>query len=284
MTRLSEPAPSYHTLNHVPIGICIIDRAHQILFWNRCLGHWTQKPAEQMIGCCLTREFQTLSGPAFRDRIAPIFEGGPPVLFSPHLHGSIIPCTLSDGTPMIQKTVVSAIPSSEPEGFHALIAIENVADLARKITEYRALRNQALNEITQRKKVEDELRISHQALKEQQDALLEKERLKVLLQLAGATAHELNQPLMILLGNLELIHLTQSLSPEIRSYLEKVEQSARRIADIVSKIQDLRQYQTKPYINDNAIIDLENSGALPKPGPGPEPPARPEPGQPGHPA
>lgn len=43
----------------------------------------------------------------------------------------------------------------------------------------------------------------------QQNALVEKERLKVLLQMAGAAAHGLNQPLMILLGNLEILELVK---------------------------------------------------------------------------
>ncbi len=60
----------------------------------------------------------------------------------------------------------------------------------------------------QRKIIEisnDKLKEANNTIIEQQRALVEEERIKVLLQMAGATAHELNQPLMILLSSIELL-------------------------------------------------------------------------------
>ena len=51
-------------------------------------------------------------------------------------------------------------------------------------------------------------------------ALVEEERIKVLLQMAGATAHELNQPLMILLSSIELL---QEFDTEPEEEKKKVE-------------------------------------------------------------
>ena len=63
----------------------------------------------------------------------------------------------------------------------------------------------SLRDITERKQMEAELRKANRKILEQQDAVIEEERLKVLLQMAGATAHELNQPLTVLLGNIDLM-------------------------------------------------------------------------------
>jgi len=57
------------------------------------------------------------------------------------------------------------------------------------------------------KKAVEELKKANQKILEQQKSVIEEERLKVLLQMAGATAHELNQPLMGLLGYIDLIKL-----------------------------------------------------------------------------
>ncbi len=45
------------------------------------------------------------------------------------------------------------------------------------------------------KKTNTELQVANEKILEQQESLIEEERVKVLLQMAGAKAHELNQPL-----------------------------------------------------------------------------------------
>ncbi len=83
----------------------------------------------------------------------------------------------------------------------------------------------SLRNITKRKKMENELSRTAASLKqsmkeltaanekilETQKAMVEEERLKVLLQMAGATAHQLNQPLAAMLGIIEYLN-----NPEIR--------------------------------------------------------------------
>lgn len=155
------------------------------------------------------------------------------------------------------------MPSPVKEGdFFALMAIENATELSRKVSEYRMLRNQAMEEVKLRKKIEADLIESHLALLEHQEVTMQKERLKVLLEMAGATAHELNQPLMTLLGTIELLNMTQEVSEGTLKYLANIEKSAKRIADIVSKIQAIRQYQTKKYLDNVSIIDLNESSSL----------------------
>jgi two-component system cell cycle response regulator len=131
--------------------------------------------------------------------------------------------------------------------------------------------NQALSkELIQRKRAEkrlkkyssdlkhtvEELRKANHKILEQQRSVIEEERLKALLQLSGAAAHELNQPLMVLLGNIELMKM-RGHRPE--SYIDSIEKAGQRIAEIVKKTQDLRRYETRPYAGGSLIINLHQN-------------------------
>ncbi len=103
----------------------------------------------------------------------------------------------------------------------------------------------------------DALKEANQQVLAQQKSVIEEERLKVLLQMAGATAHELNQPIMTLLGTIELMQLDEPHPQGWDSHLERIEQAGRRIADIVKKITTIRDVDYKPYPGGTSIINLD---------------------------
>jgi len=84
-------------------------------------------------------------------------------------------------------------------------------------------------------------------IKEQQASIIEQERLKVLLQMAGATAHELNQPLMYLLGSLDLMEMNKDNPPARDRHMTNIRKAGERIANVTKRIQSLRHDKTKPY-------------------------------------
>jgi two-component system cell cycle response regulator len=111
----------------------------------------------------------------------------------------------------------------------------------------------------ERHAVREELKRANLKILEQQKSVIEEERLKVLLQMAGATAHELNQPLSILLGFIGLIK-TGNPDPDRRArYLREIETAGNRMAKIVSQIQNIRHYEVKPYAGDARIIDIDQT-------------------------
>lgn len=103
----------------------------------------------------------------------------------------------------------------------------------------------------------DELESANNKIIEQQNALIEEERLKVLLEMAGATAHELNQPLMALLGSIELMVMNPDNPEKMDRNISVIKASGERIASIVNKIQTIRHAETKPYVGDARIINLD---------------------------
>jgi two-component system cell cycle response regulator len=125
--------------------------------------------------------------------------------------------------------------------------------------------------VTDRKKAEDALQKTTQELKEnikeleranrqilkQQKAVIEEERLKVLLQMAGATAHELNQPLMALLGNIELLGFEKNNPEKVSRRITKIEEAGKRITNIVKKILTIQHYEVKSHVDNPAILSLD---------------------------
>ncbi len=96
-------------------------------------------------------------------------------------------------------------------------------------------------------------------LLEQQNKLVEEERLKVLLQMAGATAHELSQPLQVLVGNIDLMEMELKDGKDISKYVEKIKGSGMRIAEVAKKIQSLKHDQIRAHDASSNIIDIHQS-------------------------
>jgi len=104
-----------------------------------------------------------------------------------------------------------------------------------------------------------ELEKANHKIIEQQEKVVEEERLKVLLNMAGATAHELNQPLMLLLGNIELIDLCKEEPDKIFKLLDKIKDAGQRISEVVKKIQTIRHYEIQSHDQKTNMINLDQN-------------------------
>jgi PAS domain S-box-containing protein len=106
----------------------------------------------------------------------------------------------------------------------------------------------------------DRIRIE-QRLLQAQEKLQITEKQALVAELAGAAAHELNQPLTSILGYAQLI---QRQSPDGAQHLRAVgviREQAERMADIVKKIGRITKYETMPYVGGASILDLDRSTA-----------------------
>lgn len=135
----------------------------------------------------------------------------------------------------------------------------------------RPARLASLRDITYRKQMEKALKSANTLLSQtveqlkganhkilaQQKAVIEEERLKVLLQMAGATAHELNQPLTILLGSIELMGMHKDDPEKVADYISKIEAAGQRISRIVKQIQTIRHDEVVPYTEGSGMVDLD---------------------------
>jgi PAS domain S-box-containing protein len=96
-------------------------------------------------------------------------------------------------------------------------------------------------------------------LSQAQERLLKTEKQAMIAELAGATAHELNQPLTSVLGYAELARRKLSNADECRRILDIIVQETERMAEIVRKIGHLTRYETKSYVGGQRIMDLDRS-------------------------
>lgn len=83
------------------------------------------------------------------------------------------------------------------------------------------------------------------------------ERQSAVVELAGAAAHELNQPLTSIMGYAELAMRKVPPDNPARTSLETVLSEAERMAEIVRKLGDITRYKTKPYVGVHDIVDLD---------------------------
>ncbi|MBA4387904.1 MAG: hypothetical protein C0404_07975 [Verrucomicrobia bacterium] len=96
---------------------------------------------------------------------------------------------------------------------------------------------------------------------------LEAERMETLLHLASGAAHEINQPLSVLLSYLQIIQshpTTHNTTPVLTDELNALKSAAERISEIVQKIGSIKQYKTKKYAGDTRILDINGSSSEPQ--------------------
>lgn len=82
---------------------------------------------------------------------------------------------------------------------------------------------------------------------------------ETIVQLAGAVAHELNQPLTVVVSTAELIRDRERSPDELRTLVERMAEASLRMADIVSKLQHATSYRSKSYVGKVRIVDLDKA-------------------------
>ena len=109
---------------------------------------------------------------------------------------------------------------------------------------------------------EDELRARIRAgerILKLRDQVVKAEGARVLIETAGAAAHEINQPLTAIIGTVELMIMSKTLGKADQQRLETIHRSGLLISTIVKKMGKLRAYVTKPYVGKLRIVDFNAS-------------------------
>ncbi|MCE5273309.1 DUF3365 domain-containing protein [bacterium] len=105
--------------------------------------------------------------------------------------------------------------------------------------------------------------------KKNQEESLKRERLSAALALAGATCHEINQPLQAALGYSELAIMNAKACTCGKSNTQSlvtIREQVLRVADIVKKLHGISRYRTADYVGKSHIVDLEKSSSTEPPG------------------
>jgi PAS domain S-box-containing protein len=106
--------------------------------------------------------------------------------------------------------------------------------------------------------IRDRLRMEAR-LTQAQEELRAREKMAFVAELAGAAAHELNQPLTSVIGYAELLRRNLEPNTPLAKATAVITAEAERMAEIVRKIGKITKYETKNYVGDAKILDLEKA-------------------------
>ncbi len=90
--------------------------------------------------------------------------------------------------------------------------------------------------------------------------LRHRERLQGVIEMAGAVAHELNNPLSIVLITAELLRRDLFRTGQSTEDLESMIKNLNRMSDLIRKMTHITQYKAKKYVGGTNIIDLNGTG------------------------
>ena len=96
-------------------------------------------------------------------------------------------------------------------------------------------------------------------LRTAQEELREHEKSLALAELAGTTAHELNQPLTGVIGYAELLMRQLARDSPLYGAAEVILTESQRMAGIVRKIGKITRYETRSYLGGTKILDLDKA-------------------------
>ena len=88
---------------------------------------------------------------------------------------------------------------------------------------------------------------------------LKSEKLKGAIELAGAACHELNQPLQVISGYIELLMQDKKSDSPLYKRLTEIKKQILRLADITKKLNNITSYETINYMHDIKIIDISRA-------------------------
>jgi PAS domain S-box-containing protein len=98
-----------------------------------------------------------------------------------------------------------------------------------------------------------------QRLHRAQEQLIAQERQAAIAELAGAAAHELNQPLTSVMNYATLLKRVLEKDTSAYNAADVIETESARMADIVRKIGKITKYETKSYVGTQKILDLDKA-------------------------
>ncbi len=75
----------------------------------------------------------------------------------------------------------------------------------------------------------------------------------------AAVAHEVNNPLSVVMGYAEILLLDRSINPDITDKVKAIRSHAERIKELIIQMTDISQVKTKNYILGSEILDIRKS-------------------------
>ncbi len=108
--------------------------------------------------------------------------------------------------------------------------------------------------VDQRERIDVEKRLASA-----EEKLKEREKQAMIAELAGAAAHELNQPLTSVMGYADLLRRRVPPDDPSARPIDIIYREAERMAEIVRKIGRITRYETTTYLGKVRIVDIDKA-------------------------
>lgn len=119
------------------------------------------------------------------------------------------------------------------------------------------------------KKQFDALRRAQEELQAAHDRIIASEKLSAVIELAASINHQINNPLAVIVGNLQCLQLElKDLNQKALSRLRHIEGAAMRIRDVNQKLLQIHQIVSETYLteDESRMLDLDKSTKPPEEG------------------
>ena len=91
-------------------------------------------------------------------------------------------------------------------------------------------------------------------------AVKEKEKLEGVLEMAGAAAHHLSQPIQVLLSGANYLK-RDKFDHQVREMADVMLESLNRLRELIGRIQTITRYESEAYVHGKRIVDIYRSSA-----------------------
>ncbi|MEZ5400100.1 MAG: ATP-binding protein [Bryobacteraceae bacterium] len=235
---------SFKRYDALPLGIFVLNRDLKILFWNKYLENWTGWPAREMCGADAHERIPALLRPDYRRRLADVLTSGVPAVFSPQLHKPLL-----DWGPRgaVSATTISALPDPSGPGFLAVVSIQDITDLTRRLDQIRETAGALKAELGRREELEAQLCRAKEAAETASRAKTD---------FLATVSHEIRTPLHAILGTADLL-AESPLDRTQRQQVEMFQRAGRNLLTIINDILDLTKIESGRLDFETIEIDLE---------------------------
>lgn len=251
--------------DHVNIGIFVINNNFDIIFWNKYLQELSGIKKTDVENKNLFTLFPNLDNYIFKERLKGIFLGGPPEFFSSQLNKFIIPIKLPTGEYRTQHASVMGIKISGKSDICAVFSIIDISDEKKQIDKFREMKNRALFEIEERKKIEEKLNQTVEQLEQKTEQLNITNNNLILLNASkdkffSIMAHDIKNPLGAIISYSDWLYSEYNdlSSEELLDGLLSIKKSATSLFVLLENLLDWSRLKTGKMPYNPELVNVNN--------------------------